>query len=77
MKLEANVKLNVSIDGYTEGSIIAINVDADYVSAYEDEIREWIANELAKKFGHSFGDDEFEILNLEDLMDDLLESTSL
>ena len=66
MKLEANVTFKKLVDGITS---CHVDVDADYVFPYESDIYKWVANELAEKFGCSFGDDEFEIENLEDLMD--------
>ena len=77
MKLEAKVETKTPIDETIATSVnkhnntIKVNVDADYVTACEDDIREYVANELAEMFGRSFGDDEFEITNLNELMEDL------
>lgn len=71
MKLEAYVTFPKQVGDCVPGDTIHVDVDADYVSPFESDIREWVANELAELFGRSFGDDEFEITNLDQLMEDL------
>lgn len=71
MKLVAKVNITGQ-KGETYGEqTVKVDVDADYVTPYESDIREYVANELAEIFGCSFGDDEFEITNLEDLIEDM------
>lgn len=71
MKIEADVVFNVPVADYVAGSHIKVNVDADYVEADAVDVANWVQNELYDMFGRSFGDDEFEITNLEDVVEDL------
>ena len=73
MKIDAEVELLKKVAdslGLSQTSIV-VPVDIDYVSAYEDEIYEWVANELGEMFNRSFGDDEFHIMNLEEIQDEI------
>jgi len=71
MKIEARVKFSDKFAKELSIDTARVDVDADYVTPYESDIREYVANELAEIFGCSFGDDEFEITNLEDLIEDI------
>ena len=71
MKIEADVVFNVPVADYVAGSHIKVNVDADYVEADAVDVANWVQNELYDMFGRSFDDDEFEITNLEDVIEDL------
>lgn len=71
MKIEADVVFNVPVADYVAGSHIKVNVDADYVEADAVDVANWVQNELYDMFGRSFDDDEFEITNLEDVVEDL------
>lgn len=68
MKIEANVSFHKP-EGNTYGC--GVNVDADYVEDNADSILEYVANELYEMFGHSFGYDDFEVTNMQELIDDL------
>lgn len=71
MKIQAIVEFPRPVGDCEVGDSIHVDVDMDYVTPYESDIREYVANELAEIFGRSFGDDEFEITNLEDLIEDI------
>lgn len=73
MKLDAEVKFNEPFPGTSIdiNEIYFIPVDSDYVHADEDELYEWISNELYKKFNHTFSDREFTVKNFWDLLDEL------
>lgn len=71
MKIEADVVFNVPVADYVAGSHIKVNVDADYVEADAAEVAFWVQDELYAMFGRSFGDDEFVITNIEDVVEDL------
>ena len=70
MKIEANV-----IFRRPEGNVYScsVNVDEDYVEADFDSILEYVSNELADMFGHSFDYDDFEVTNMQEIIDDLSE----
>jgi len=71
MKIEARVKFSDKFAKELSIDTARVDVDTDYVTPYESDIRDYVANELAEIFGCSFGDDEFEIMNLEDIIEDL------
>ena len=68
MKIEANV-----IFRRPEGNVYScsVNVDEDYVEADFDNILEYVSNELADMFGHSFDYDDFEVTNMQELIEEL------
>ena len=66
MKLDANVTLYNESD--TNSVVIA--VDADYVSPNASDVKEYVRNELEEMFGHRFDDEDFDITNLETLLED-------
>ena len=68
MKIEANV-----IFRRPEGNVYScsVNVDEDYVEADFDSIFEYVSNELADMFGHSFDYDDFEVTNMQELIEEL------
>ena len=68
MKIEANV-----IFRRPEGNAYScsVNVDEDYVEADFDSILEYVSNELADMFGHSFDYDDFEVTNMQELIEEL------
>ena len=68
MKIEANV-----IFRRPEGNVYScsVNVDEDYVEADFDSILEYVSNELADMCGHSFDYDDFEVTNMQELIEEL------
>ena len=68
MKIEANV-----IFRRPEGNVYScsVNVDEDYVEADFDSILEYVSNELADMFGHLFDYDDFEVTNMQELIEEL------
>ena len=68
MKIEANV-----IFRRPEGNVYScsVNVDEDYVEADFDSILEYVSNELSDMFGHSFDYDDFEVTNMQELIEEL------
>ena len=68
MKIEANVSFH-----RPEGNVYGcdVNVDKDYVESNADSILEYVSNELYEIFGHSFDYDDFEVTNMQELIEDL------
>ena len=68
MKIEANVSFH-----RPEGNVYGcdVNVDKDYVESNADSILEYVSNELYEMFGHSFDYDDFEVTNMQELIEDL------
>lgn len=73
MTLDAEVKFTTTFPGLDidVNKTYHIPVDQDYVSADEDELYQWIENELEQMFGRTFSDREFEVKNFFDILDDL------
>lgn len=68
MKLEANVSFHKP-----EGTVYGcdVNIDKDYVEDNADSILEYVSNELYEMFGHSFDYDDFEVTNMQELIEEL------
>ena len=68
MKLEANVSFHKP-----EGGVYGcdVNIDKDYVEDNADSILEYVSNELYEMFGHSFDYDDFEVTNMQALIEEL------
>lgn len=71
MKIDVKVEFIADVANSLGQTSIVVPVDIDYVSAYEDEICEWVANALGEMFNKSFGDDEFHITNLEEIQNEI------
>lgn len=71
MKIDAKITFNDKASEELDRSWCRVPVDIDYVSSCESDIREWVAGELAEMFGRSFGDDEFEITNMQELVQEI------
>lgn len=68
MKLEANV-LFIKPENNVYSCVV--NVDKDYVEDNADSILEYVSNEMYEMFGHSFGYDDFEVTNMQELIEKL------
>lgn len=56
----------------TKGTNVCVSVDCDYVKSNEDDIAQWVENELQDEFGRSFVyREDFEINNLDKLIEEL------
>lgn len=71
MKIDAKVKFNKKVAEGLDRDFVRVPVDIDYVSPYESDIYEWVGNELGEMFGRTFGDDEFTITNLEEIVEEI------
>ena len=68
MKLKASVSFR-----QPEGNVYGcdVDIDKDYVEGNADSILEYVSNELHEMFGHSFDYDDFEVTNMQDIIDDI------
>ena len=72
MKIDARVQfINIDVAKSLGKTYTKILVDMDYVSADSSEVTEWVRNELEKMFGHSFSDEDFEIVNMDEILEEL------
>lgn len=72
MKIDARVQfINIDAAKSVGKTYTKIPVDMDYVSADSAEVIEWVRNELEEMFGHSFNDEDFEIVNMDEILEDI------
>ena len=71
MKIDANVEFNDAATKELGVMLEHVPVDIDYVHADADEIREYVGNELAEKFGKSINNDSFDITNMQELIEEI------
>lgn len=73
MKIDAEVEFIAPVASMLETKNATVQVDVDYVDVDENEVYEYIANELYTIFGRSFSRDEFTVANMEDILEDMRE----
>jgi len=68
MKIEAHVDFHKP-----EGDVYGcdVDIDEDYIEDNADSILEYVSNELYEMFGHSFDYDDFEVTNMQELIEEL------
>ena len=71
MKIDAKVEFSDEVASQLERSFVRVPVDMDYVEGNEQDIRSWIANELEDMFGRSFMQEDFEVKNMEDIIEEI------
>lgn len=71
MKIDAEVKLNDSKKEDLGESFVKVSVDADYVEGNADSVKEWVRNELEQRYGGAFCDEDFTIVNLDNIIEDI------
>lgn len=71
MKIDARINFSDQMAKKLERSSIRVPVDMDYVSADSAEVIEWVRNELEEMFGHSFNDEDFEVANMDEILEDI------
>ena len=71
MKIDAEVELSESKENDYGQSFVKIPVDIDYVEANHDSINEWVRNALEEKFNGVFYDDDFEVVNIEAIIEEI------
>ena len=73
MKIDADVEFIAPVASLLETKNATVQVDVDYVDIDENDVYEYVANELYTIFGRSFSRDEFTIANMEDILEDMRE----
>ena len=71
MKIDAEVELSDSKEKDIGELFVKVPVDIDYVEGNADSVKEWVRNALEEKYGGAFGDDDFTIANLDDIVEDI------
>ena len=71
MKIDAEVELSDSKGKDVGESSVKVPVDIDYVEGNADSVKEWVRNALEEKYGDAFGDEDFTIANLDDIVEDI------
>ena len=71
MKIDAEVELSDSKGKDVGESFVKVPVDIDYVEGNADSVKEWVRNALEEKYGGAFGDEDFTVANLDDIVEDI------
>lgn len=71
MKIDARINFSDQMAEKLERSSIRVPVDMDYVSDDSAEMIEWVRNELEEMFGSSFNDEDFEVMNMDEILEDI------
>ena len=71
MKIDAEVELSDSKEEDLGESFVKVPVDSDYVEGNADSVKEWVRNELERRYGEAFCDEDFTIANLDDVVEDI------
>ena len=71
MKIDARINFSDQMAEKLERRAIRVPVDMDYVSDDSAEVIEWVRNELEEMFGHSFNDEDFEVMNMDKILEDI------
>lgn len=71
MKIEANVALSDSKSEDYGQTYVKVSVDTDYVEGNHESIIDWVCNELEEMFGGAFCEDDFEVTNIDDIIEDI------
>lgn len=73
MTIDVEVEFIAPVASILETKNATVQVDVDYVDVDENEVYEYIANELYTIFGRSFSRDEFTVANMEEILEDMRE----
>ena len=71
MKIDAKVEFSEAAEKKFNRSSIEVPVDMDYVNADAESVISWIANELETMLGQAVMNDGFEVINMQDIIEDL------
>ncbi len=71
MKIDACVVLSDAKAESCGVDRVKVPVDMDYVESSPFSVKEWVSFELEKMLGGTFTHDDFEIANMEDIVEDL------
>ena len=71
MKIDAEVELGGPKEKDVGESFVKVPVDIDYVEGDADSVKEWVRNALEEKYGGAFGDEDFTVANLDDIVEDI------
>ena len=71
MKIDAEVELSGPKEKDVGESFVKVPVDIDYVEGNAGSVKEWVRNALEEKYGGAFGDEDFTITNLDDIVEDI------
>ena len=71
MKIDAKIIFSKEVADKLDRSWIRVPVDIDYVEDNAESVYTWVVNELEEMFGCSFMNDDFEITNMNELIEEL------
>lgn len=71
MKIDAKISFNDNIADELDRNWVRVPVDIDYVEDNEDSVHTWVVNELEDMFGRPFMNEDFEITNMDELIEEI------
>ena len=71
MKIDANIEFSEKTAKQLGRDTFKVAVDIDYVEDNVESVYEYVSNELAEKFGGVFFEDEYEIKNLNEIIEEI------
>ena len=71
MKIDANIEFSEKTAKQLGRDTFKVAVDIDYVEDNVDSIYEYVSNELSETFGGIFFEDEYEIKNLNEIIEEI------
>lgn len=72
MKIDANVEIVSSLAKEIDKDNVTITIDLDYITPYESDIYDDIAYKLEEKFHRPFSHDDFDVTNLQEIVEEIL-----
>lgn len=71
MKIDAKIEFSKEIAKKLDRDWVRVPVDIDYVEDNADAVYTWIVNELEEMFGQPFMNDDFEIMNMHEIIEEI------
>ena len=71
MKIDAKIEFSNEVAKVLDRDWIRVPVDIDYVEDSEDSVHAWVVNELEEMFGRPFMNDDFEIKNMDEVIEEI------
>lgn len=71
MKIDAKIELADHMAETPGESFVKVQVDADYVESDPEDVKDWCRRELETKLGRSVADGDFEVSNMDEVVEEL------
>ena len=71
MKIDAKIELADHMAETPGESFVKVQVDADYVESDPEDVKDWCRRELETKLGRPVADEDFEVSNMDEVVEEL------